>query len=85
MHGENLLVNDGGDWQAIEAVCEGLPQLDIIPSLALIVETINAVNRGTLVVTSKDEKVFWVLNLICEKETNSLERLFASIYIISQK
>lgn len=31
---EDLLVNDGCDGQAVEAVCEGLPQLDVEPALA---------------------------------------------------
>ena len=34
MHGEYLLVNDGGDRQAVEAVGERLPQLDVVPSFA---------------------------------------------------
>lgn len=44
MHGEDLLINDGSDWQAIEAICEGFPQLDIVSSLALIVEAIDSVD-----------------------------------------
>lgn len=34
VHGEDLLVNDGGDWQAVEAVREGLPQFDVVAPLA---------------------------------------------------
>ena len=44
MHGEDLLVNDGGNGQAVEAVGEGLPQLDVVSSLALIVKTVDAVD-----------------------------------------
>ena len=44
MHGEDLLINDGGNGQAVEAVGEGLPQLDVVSSLALIVETVDAVD-----------------------------------------
>ena len=36
MHRENLLVDDGGDWQAIETIGERLPQLDVIPPLACV-------------------------------------------------
>jgi len=35
---ENLLVNDRGYRQTVEAICEGLPQFDIVPALALIIE-----------------------------------------------
>jgi len=30
---EDLLVYDRGHWQAVEAVCEGLPQLDVVAPL----------------------------------------------------
>jgi hypothetical protein len=33
---EDLLVNNGGNGQAVETVCEGLPQLDVVPPFALI-------------------------------------------------
>jgi len=44
VHGEDLLINDGSNGQAVEAVCECLPQLDVVSPLALIVETVNAVD-----------------------------------------
>lgn len=31
---KNLLINDRHDWKAIETVCEGLPEFDIITTLA---------------------------------------------------
>lgn len=64
MHGEDLLVNNGRDRQAVEAVGESLPQLDVVSSLALIVETIDTVDGGTFVVTTQDEKVLRVLDLV---------------------
>jgi hypothetical protein len=44
VHSEYLLVNDSCDGQAVEAICEGFPQFDIVPPLALIVEAIDAVD-----------------------------------------
>ena len=52
MHCEDLLINDRCDWQAVEAVCEGLPEFDVVPTLALVVEAIYAVDRGALVVSA---------------------------------
>ena len=66
MHGENLLVNDGGNGQAVEAVGKCLPQLDVVASLALIVETVNAVDGSALVVAAEDEEVLGVLDLVCQ-------------------
>ena len=85
VHGEDLLVNDSSDWQTIEAIGKGLPQLDVIPSLTLIVEPIDTINGCTLMVTTKNEEVLWVFDLVCKEQTDCLERLLASINIISQK
>merc|ERR1719361_920152 len=63
---EDLLVNDGGNGQAVETVCEGLPQLDVVPPFAFIIETIDAVDGGTLVVSSQQEKVLRVSAVAAE-------------------
>ena len=73
VHGEDLLVNDGSNVQAVEAVGKGLPQLDVVSSLALIVETVDAVDRGTLVVAAKDEEVLGVLDLVGQEQADGLE------------
>ena len=83
MHCENLLVNNGGNGQTIEAVRECLPQLDVIAPLAFIIEAIDAVDRCAFVVPAKDEEIFWVFDFVCEKEADGLERLFASINVIA--
>jgi hypothetical protein len=38
----------------------------------LVVEPVDPIDTGTLVVTSEDEKVFRVLDLVCQEQTNSL-------------
>ena len=83
MHGEDLLVDDGGDWQAIEAVCKRLPQLDVISTLALIVESVYTVDRGALVVTAENEEIFRVLDLVRQQQADSLERLLASVDVVA--
>lgn len=85
VHGENLLVDDSSDRKAVEAVGECLPQLDVIATLALVVESINTVDGGTLVVTSKDEEVFGVLDLVGEKQADGLKRLLSSVDIITEE
>lgn len=44
MHCENFLVNDCCNRQAIEAIRERFPQLDVIPPLAFIIEAIYAID-----------------------------------------
>ena len=36
---EDFLVDDGSHWQAVKAVCEGLPQLNVIPASYLQAST----------------------------------------------
>lgn len=52
VHGEDLLVDDGGNREAVEAVGKSLPKFDVVSALALIVETVDTVDRGTLVVST---------------------------------
>ena len=66
MHCEDLLVYDCSDWQAIEAVGESFPQLDIVSSLAFVVKAVDAVNRRALVITSQDKKIFRIFYLVCK-------------------
>lgn len=37
-----------------------------------IVEAVDAVDGSTLVVASEDEKVLWVLDLVCQQQTDRL-------------
>lgn len=72
MHGENLLVDDSGNWQAVEAIGEGLPELDVVSPLALIVEAVDAVDGGALVVAAEHEEVLGVLDLVREQQADGL-------------
>lgn len=64
MHGEDLLIDNGRNWQTVEAVGERLPQLDVVPPLALVVEPVDPVDGRALVVTTEDEEVLGVLDLV---------------------
>jgi hypothetical protein len=85
VHGEDFLVDNSGDRQTVEAVCEGLPQLDVVATLALVVEAVDAVDRRTLVVAAKHEEVLGVLDLVCEEQADGLERLLAAVYIVAEE
>lgn len=85
VHGEDLLVNDGGNGQAVEAVGKCLPQLDVVASLALIVETVDAVDGGTLVVAAQDEEVLGVLDLVGQEKADGLEGLLATVDVVTEE
>ena len=72
MHTKNFLVNDGSDGQAVEAVRESFPQLDIVSSFTLITKSVNSVDGCTLVVASEQKEIFWVLDLVRQQQTNGL-------------
>jgi hypothetical protein len=85
VHGEDLLINDGGDGQAVEAVGKCLPQLDVVASLALIVESVDAVDGRALVVAAQDEEVFGVLDLVCQEKADCLEGLLATVDVVTEE
>ncbi len=85
MHGENFLVDDCCNRQAVETIGERLPKLDIISPLAFIVESVYAVDRCTLMVPTQDEEILWILDLVREKQANGLKRLFTSIDVVPKE
>lgn len=85
VHGEDLLIDDGRNRQAVEAVGESLPQFDVVSALALIVEAVDTVDRGTLVVATQDKEVLGVLNLVREEQTDGLQRLLTTIDVVTKE
>lgn len=85
MHSEDLLVNDGGNGKAVKAVGESLPELDVVSALALIVETVDTVDRGTFVVSTQNEEVLGVLDLVRKEEADGLEGLLATVDVVTEE
>ena len=85
VHCEDLLVDDSRNRQAVEAVGECLPELNVITSLALIVEAVDAVDGRALVVAAQDEEVLRVLDLVREQQADCLEGLLSSVYIVAEE
>ena len=65
--------------------CEGLPQLDRVAPLALVVEAVDAVDRRALVVAAQQEEVLRVLDLVREQQADALERCFAAVDVVAQE
>jgi hypothetical protein len=85
VHGEDLFIDDGCNRQAVEAISERLPELDVVSPLALVIETVDAVDRRTLVVAAEDEEVFRVLDLVCQQQADGLQRLLSAINVVSEE
>jgi hypothetical protein len=72
MHAKNFLVNDSCNWETVETISKCFPELDVVASLALIIESIDSVDGCALVVSSEEEEIFWILDLIGQEQANSL-------------
>jgi len=64
VHAQNLLVDQSTDRQTVKDVGEDLPEFDGVPAFALVVETVNSIDLSTFMIPSKQEEVFWVLDLV---------------------
>ncbi|GJX38950.1 hypothetical protein Tco_0252253 [Tanacetum coccineum] len=64
MHAKNLLIDKSGNRQVVEAVSKCLPETNIEPSLAFIIEPIYPIDRSTFMVSPEKKEAFLVLNLL---------------------
>lgn len=85
MHTANLIINDGTAREAVEGVAELFPQLNRKSTTTFIIKSINAVDSGTLMVSTENKKILWVLDFVSEKQAHYFQRLFSSIYIITKE
>ena len=85
MHREDLFVDDRGYRQAIEAIRKSLPELDVVATLALIVEAVDAVDRGAFMVAAQNEEVLRVFDLVREEQADCLEGLLPAVYVIPEE
>ena len=67
MHAEDLIIDKGGDRQAVEDVLELLPDADGVATLAFVVEAIDAIDLPALVVAPQEEEVFLEFDLVGQK------------------
>ena len=85
VHAEDLFVDDRSRREAVEAVREGLPELDSEASLALVVESVDAVDRSTLVVAAQNKKVLGILDLVGQQQADRFETLLSAINVVTKK
>ena len=85
MHAENLLVDQGSHGQTVEHITEYAPESDRVSSFALIVEAIDTIDLGALVIAAEQEEVLGVLDLVAQKQAHSLDRLLSTVDVVTQK
>lgn len=85
VHNENFVIHHCANREDIEAEAKLFPYLDVVSSLALVVESVHSVDRLALVISSKQVEVLWVFYFVGEQQTNCLNGLFAAINIVSDE
>jgi hypothetical protein len=85
VHAQNLVVDQGGNGKAVKNILEFFPNSNGVSTLALIVESVNSVNLGAFVVTSQEEEVLLVFNLVGKEKDNNFETSFSAVNVVSQK
>lgn len=85
MTAKDLLVDDRRYGEAIEAIREGLPELDVVPPLTLVVETVYPVYTGALVIAPQQEEILRILDLVRQQEAYRLQRLLPPIDVVPQE
>ena len=85
MHAQNFVVNQCSDRQHIESTHKFFPKRDGIPLLALFVKPIDLCDILAFVIPPKQKYVLWIFNFVREQKANALDRLFATIDVVSQE
>ena len=85
MHAKDLVVNEGRDGHAVEDILELFPDSDGVATFAFIVESIDAIDLATFVISSQKEEVLLKLGLVGKKQDNSLEGVLSSVNVITEE
>ena len=85
MHAKNSIVDNGSSWEHIEAKAEFFPNLNSVPSFALVVESIHSIDGLALVVASQQVEVLGELDLVGEEQGYGFNTLLSTIHIVANK
>lgn len=62
-----------------------LPDLEVVSLTALIVESIDAIDRAALVISTQHEEVLGVFDFVRQQEANGLKAVGSSINIVAKE
>lgn len=85
VHAENFLVDESGDGQTVEHVTEDTPKSNRVSTFALVIEAVNTIDLGTLVIATEQKEVLWVLNFVAEEKADRLNGLSSTVNVISEE
>ena len=77
MHTENLVIDQSSDWHTVENILKFFPESDRISIFTFIVEAVDSVDAGALVVAAQQKEILRVLDLVGQQQADGLQRLLA--------
>lgn len=85
MHAKHLPIDQCCNWEAVEAVAEDLPEAHIEAAFTLIIEAVDTVNLGILVVSTQQKDLIRVLYFVGQEEADCLQRLLPAVHVVTQE
>lgn len=85
VHAKDLLIDEGGNREAVEAIGEELPKAHTEAALALVIKAIDAVDGGALVVSPQQEEVVRELDLVGHQQADGLDALLATVHVVTEE
>mmetsp|Transcript_17446 Transcript_17446/g.52712 ORF Transcript_17446/g.52712 Transcript_17446/m.52712 type:complete len:255 (+) Transcript_17446:35-799(+) len=82
---EDPVVDYRAERQGVEEVNEGLPDLDVVAPLALIVEPVDPGDGRALVIAPQHEEVLRIFYFVQQEQDDRLKRLRSSIHVVAQE
>ena len=83
MHANDFVVNDSTAREAVERIAKLLPHFYRETAATLVIKAINTVDTSTFVITSQEEKVFWILDFVGKEQTDYFQRLLATVDVVA--
>ena len=83
MHANDFVVNDSTARETVERIAKLLPHLYRETAATFVIKAINTVDTSTFVVTSQEEKVFWILDFVRKEQTDYFQRLLATVDVVA--
>jgi len=82
---KDFVIDDSCDRETVETIRECFPKFYRKSTFAFVIKSVNSVYGGAFVIASEEEKVFRVLDLVGEKQTDRLKRLLPSVDVVAKE
>lgn len=85
VHAKDAAAHQCSQRHAVVGVHKVAPELYRIPTLALVVEPVDAIDAGALVVAAQQPHHVWIAHLVGQQQRERLNGQLAAVHVIAQK